>query len=509
MSPLLVCLIGLLFVVGAILFLRLHAFLALLLAAFIVTVLTTLVPDEYFANEVTRDLGLVPGKLANGFGSGCGKVGLIIAMAAIIGQCLVESRGAERIVNSVRKICSPSQAPKAFMFSGFLMGVPIYFDTVFYLLFPLVREHARRNQGTYLLCLLATVAGASMAHSLVPPTPGPLLVAAELGVSLGVLIPFGIILGLITISVGYAYAVLANRIWPLPIRPMEGLTQGEIPVFQESDSPPPLWLAILPIVMPVLLIVTGTVTKMAYEQSARAEYQPRISAVTEQSLAGGISQLDSELKTNLLQEQWTQAKAIPGWLALIVNKNFALCIGAMLALALIVFTGARKDRKAEHVVRDALMTGGTIILITAAGATFGLSMKESGIAEQIRQWVTIEGRQSEGVSGFVLLWIAFALTAAVRIAQGSATVAMLTSVAVIAPLTAVITLGFHPVYLALVIGCGSKPGPWMNDSGFWVVSRMSGMTEIETLRSFSVLLSIMGLTGFVVVNFAAWLIPFI
>ena len=94
-------------------------------------------------------------------------------------------------------------------------------------------------------------------------------------------------------------------------------------------------------------------------------------------------------------------------------------------------------------------------------------------------------------------------------AQGSATVSMITSIGIIAPLLSEIELSFHPVYLALAIGCGSKPGPWMNDSGFWVISRMSGMTEGETLKTFSVMLTLMGFAGFAVVWVASKVLPLV
>ena len=105
--------------------------------------------------------------------------------------------------------------------------------------------------------------------------------------------------------------------------------------------------------------------------------------------------------------------------------------------------------------------------------------------------------------------LAFALTAVVRFAQGSATVAMITSVSIVAPLAAELSLSYHPVYLALAIGCGSKPLPWMNDSGFWIVGRMSGMTESETLKTFSATLTIMGVVGFLVTLAGAKWLPLV
>jgi GntP family gluconate:H+ symporter len=101
------------------------------------------------------------------------------------------------------------------------------------------------------------------------------------------------------------------------------------------------------------------------------------------------------------------------------------------------------------------------------------------------------------------------LTALVRIAQGSATVAMVTSVGIVSSFASPETLGFHPVYLALTIGCASKLVPWMNDSGFWVLSRTSGLTERETLRTMSVMFALMGVIGFLIILVAVRLLPLV
>ena len=130
-------------------------------------------------------------------------------------------------------------------------------------------------------------------------------------------------------------------------------------------------------------------------------------------------------------------------------------------------------------------------------------MKETGIAEALQGWFS-----GPGAGGRILI-VAFVLTALVRMAQGSATVSMVTTGAIMASLLQEVQLEFHPLYLALAIGCGSKPGPWMNDSGFWVISKMSGMTEGETLKTFSVMLTLMGVAGFLVVWVASRVMPLV
>ncbi|MCP4848906.1 MAG: GntP family permease, partial [Verrucomicrobiaceae bacterium] len=147
---------------------------------------------------------------------------------------------------------------------------------------------------------------------------------------------------------------------------------------------------------------------------------------------------------------------------------------------------------------DAFSSGAVIVIITAAGAAFGGVLKQTDIATSIG---SIEGSQA------LALPVCFLITALVRTAQGSATVAMITA-APVAAAFATQNLGFHPVYLALAVGCGSKPIPWMNDSGFWVVTKMSGMQESQTLRTVTPMMSLMGLFGLIVTLIASFILPF-
>ncbi|MEN8772671.1 MAG: SLC13 family permease [Akkermansiaceae bacterium] len=428
-----ICLMGLAVVIVSILWLRLHAFLGLLLGAFVVAILTPGVGVEAMS------------RVAEGFGVGCRKIGILIALAAIIGQCLLVSGAAERIVRGLLSLFGARRAPMAFLGSGFVLGIPVFFDTVFYLMLPLVRAFSRFNPKVYLLALLSVVAGASMAHSLVPPTPGPLLVAARLEVSLGVLIPAGLMLGLVTILVGYGYALWANGKFGITYREVEA---PEIEVDEKKELPALGW-SLMPILLPLVLISLGTFLEMR--------------------------------------------DCLPLWLEVLSGKNVAMALGTGVAMVL-----ATKYSELKTVINEALSSGGVIILITAAGAAFGAVLKETGIGGELSGMV--------GSGGGVLL-LAFVLTALVRFAQGSATVAMITAVGIVAPMVLDAELGYHAVYVALAIGCGSKPLPWMNDSGFWVVSKMSGMSETETLKTFSVMLSLMGVVGFAVVWIASLVFP--
>ncbi|MCA9197360.1 MAG: GntP family permease [Planctomycetales bacterium] len=396
-------------------------------------------------------------RIAFGFGDTCRKIGILIALAAIIGSCLLESGAANRIVQSICSVVGERRTPLAFVLSGFTVGIPVFFDTVFYLLLPLAKAMYRQSGKNYVLYVMAVVVGGTMAHSLVPPTPGPMFVAEKLNVSLGTMMLAGIGVGLFSSFAGFVYASLTNRWWP--IVPHE-LNQTETPDHSANQiASPPLWLSLLPILLPVVLLSSTSV---------------------------GIELAE--------WPSWWQTK-----LELLSDKNVALGISAIIALILLWRYPGRLP--AQQAVSAAITGAGGIILITAAGGAFGHVLRQTGIAVELQQ--QFMGNQS----GFILLWLAFGLTALVRVAQGSATVAMITSVGIIAPLAAATALPFHPVYLALAVGCGSKPLPWMNDSGFWFVGKMSGFTERETLRTFSVTLTIMGIAGFSLILLAAKIWP--
>jgi GntP family gluconate:H+ symporter len=474
MSPLALLAIGIAIVIAGIICLRLHAALALLLAAITVGVLTpreaihSYALDKGESIESAKKLADTPiGKrVAQGFGNACGKIGILIAMAAIIGKCLLDSGGADKIVRAALKLVGEKRAPIAFLGSGFTLGMPVFFDTVFYLLLPLAKGFTARTGKNYLLLVLAIVAGGSMAHSLVPPTPGPLQVASELNVDIGQLMIGGLVVGLFAALVGFAYASWANGKWPIPLRDTPDSTLADIQaqVGKKDSELPPLWLCMLPILLPIILIGGSTTVNLLIE---------------------GNSPVKNFFNT-------------------FGEKNLALIIAAIAALILLVSQTGFNKEKIARTFQDALAGGGIVILITASGGAFGAILQQTGIGPWMKGQV-----DAVGMSTIPILLLAFGVTALIRFAQGSATVAMMTTAAILAGLAKPEILGCSPLYLALAIGCGSKPLAWMNDSGFWVVCKLSGLTEGETLRTFSILLTVMGLAGIMATCVLAKLLPLV
>jgi len=460
-----------------------------------------LVLEPYQEAAVRRAAAQTIGeRVAEGFGRTVLEIGILIAMAAIVGQALLESGAAERIVLSARRVVGDTRAGLAFLASGYVLGIPVFFDTVFYLLIPLGKVMRQRSGRDYTLYVLCIVAGATMTHSLVPPTPGPLFVAAELRVGVAPMMLGGMVVSAVAAAVGYAYAAWANRRWDIPLRASAaggidaqlppGPTDAGQPLDAEqalaaeagakaardsaaSAAPtglPPLWLSLTPILLPVILISLSAVLGAPAADPGRARWL-----------------------TALLQAVRTLGE-----------KNLSMTIAAAIGLVMVAARRRARGAAARSLstsVGEALSSAGVIILITAAGGAFGYVLRQTDIAATLTHLVP--------TSRLALIPLAFAFTTLIRVAQGSATVAMIAAAGIISPIAAggAAALGYHPVYLALAIGCGSKPVMWMNDSGFWIIGKMSGFTEAETLKTATVMMALMGLAGLAAVMAGAWLLP--
>ena len=365
-------------------------------------------------------------------------------MATIIGEAMLLSGAAEAIAAAMLRWLGAARAHWAFFTTAFLLCIPVMLDTVMVLLAPLLKAVARKTQRDYLLLVLCTVAGGTITHSLVPPTPGPLFVAGELGVPLGLMIGMGSAIGLGAALTGVAFAKVVNRGQTLAI-PNE---ESSAP---QTHNLPPLWLAILPVVLPVALI--------------------------------GLD-----------------ASYPHGWLIhTLGEKDMALTLGALAALLPLAFCANKK--LATTAVGTALASGAVIVLIIGAGGAFGGVLRQTGIAE-------VFGTVLGHAHSFALP-VVFLITMLVRTAQGSATVAMITAAPIAKAFIESGSAHVHPVYFAIAIGCGSKPISWMNDAGFWIISKSSGLSERQTLRTVTPMMALQGVAGLAITIVCAWIWPMV
>ena len=472
MSPLVILVVGITVVVVMILVLRMNAFLALIAAAFVASLL------------MPGDWGEKGARVASALGTSAGSIAIVIAMAAIIGKCMMLSGAAERIVVSLCRILGEKRFPAALCGSGFVLGIPVFYDTVFYLLIPLARSFYKKMRKNYILCLMAICAGAMITHSMVPPTPGPLIIASNLGIPIGSMMLVGLFVGIFLFPIGIAASYLINWYMPNPktnfdtesVAPEEDVVAfSSMETVMNERKLPSLGWSLLPIAMPVILIALGAACGALKESPFFAE-------------ATGF---------NLF---------LINTVKLLGSKDVAMMLSAAMAILVYYRQKIASLNEIRNHLESALTDAGLIILITAAGGAFGKMLQEAKIGDVIAS--TLEN--GSATAGITILLATFGVSSLLKLSLGSSTVAMITSSAIFGTmqLNSEI-LGFHLAYLGLTISCGSLVTSWMNDSGFWVTSRMAGISEIDTLKSVSVLHIIIGCSGFLIILLFTQLFPFV
>lgn len=458
--PFLVLGICVVLIVVLITVLRVHAFLALILAAMAAGLLAgSALPVEpgksYWVTAIeltTSEFGLVAGRIA-----------VVIAMAAVIGLCLMESGAADKVVRRFLAVFGEKRAGAAIVFSGYFLSIPIFFDTFFMLLLPLAQAMAYRTGRDYLVYVMAICCGATVTHSLLVPHPGPLAMAEVLKIDLGLTILVGGLVGLIPVIASWQVAKWLNRQMTIPLRESGTTRLSDLKgIIDKPESELPSFFAsILPVIVPILLI----------------------------SLASTIAAIDGFRG---------RAPVLYDALEFLGNRNVALLIGAVLAFSVLVRQRGLSFAQASRMIGPSLETAGVIILITSAGGAFGLMLRNAGVGEAVQ--AVADGRQIN------LIFLSWLVASVIRVAQGSATVAMLTTSAMMFPLLEA-GLPYDPVYIFMAIGFGAMTLSWMNDSGFWVVCKLSAFTEKETLKTWTVIVTVNSLVGLVTCLLLAKIVP--
>ncbi|MCD6339692.1 MAG: hypothetical protein J7M29_09980 [Verrucomicrobia bacterium] len=375
-------------------------------------------------------------------GATAGKIAVVIALASIIGMGLMESGAADKVVRRFLAFFGEKRAGGAILFSGYFLSIPIFFDTFFMLLLPLARALALRTRTNYLLYVLAIGAGASVTHSLIIPHPGPLAMADMLHIDPGLSIMVGLGVGLIPIALTWQVAKWICRRAEVPVREVPGSSLEDLRKLMDKPEGelPGFFASVAPVLLPILLISAASVVKASPSWKAA----------------------------------WPSFTPV---LLFVGDRNIALLLGAALALNLVMRQKGISFRQLSPLLGPPLETAGMIILITSAGGAFGTMLRNAGVGDAVK--AAAEGAPVN------LIFLAWLVAAVIRVAQGSATVSMMTAAAMMTPLLGA-GLPYHPIYIFMAIGFGAMILSWMNDSGFWVVCKLSGLTEQETLKSWTV-----------------------
>jgi len=459
MWPLAVLGIGLAAIILLISVLRVHAFIALIAVAVLTGLLAGPLSPETQAQIAKNGIKLKSEGYAaravelavSGFGSAAEKMGVVIALAAVIGVCLVESGGAEKVVRRFLAVLGERRAPHALFAAGFLLSIPIFFETYFMLLLPLAQALHVRTGRSYMTFVLAICCGGTITHSLMAPHPGPLQMADFLHLDVGVTMLAGLAAAVIPITGMWLLAQYIGRTVNAPMRETGGVPRAELQAMMDKPESelPTLGLALAPIVVPLLLIACASLSKVLGLHEA--------------------------------------APAVYPWIEFFGDRHVALLLGAFAAIALCMRQRRIGLPAINKIIGPRFAEAGVIILIASAGGAYGAMLGYAGV-----------GRVAGALAGhweLNLVFLGWAVSTIIRVAQGSATVAMATASAIMYPIILQHRPPYHTVYIFLAIGFGSKMISWMNDSGFWAVSKLSGFTESETLKSWTILVTVGSLLG--------------
>ncbi len=435
--------IALIFVLVSIIKFDLHPFISLLLGGIVMGAIAGL------------PLMDIATGLADGFGSTMASIGILIILGIILGEILNESGSMSQIANLLIGAFGKDNTPAAMNLTGFVVSIPVYFDAAFIILVNLAKSIAYQGKIHFVRLVTALAVGLIVTHAMVIPTPGPTAVAGTMGANIGWFILYGIIAALIGSYVGGV--LYGNR-----LAKQEAFKENFAQDFDDiddsdftDDSPKPTGgLSMFLVLLPILLILFGTV--------------------------GGM-----------FVEEGTTVHTI---LSFVGDKNIALLISVLVA-----YFALRKylENGFSEIVGNATTSAGSILAITGAGGAFGSIITMSGIGDVIVEGLAGFVGGSAGAVGIFLIIIAFAVSALLRIAQGSTTVALITTASIFSPIVAGIP-GVSAVLVGLAICAGGAGFSLPNDSGFWVISNFAGFDTTETIAAWTVPASIASVTALVV-----------
>nr|MBD3621695.1 gluconate transporter [Sunxiuqinia sp.] len=381
-------------------------------------------------------------------------------LVAMFEQMLEATGGAESIAKYLLKHFGEKRASWALVLTGFIVAIPVFLDVGFIILIPIIYELTKHSKRSILYYAIPLLAGLAVTHAFIPPTPGPVAVAEILDVQLGWIIIMGFIVGLPT-------AIIAGPIFGKYISKKIHIAApdyfAEKEPGPEQEGLPSFRTIILIIALPLLLIVFNSVAEVLYDK--------------------GILQNEVIYQT----------------IGLLGHPFTALIISTLLAMYVL---GIRRGFNKEQIMKlsnKALGPAGLIILVTGAGGVFKQILIDSGVGGMLAE------RLAESAMPPIVL--AYLIAVVVRVIQGSATVSMITAAGIMAPLLTIFDLTqIDKALIVLAIAAGSTILSHVNDSGFWLVGKYLGMNEKETLRSWTVMETIISVVGFTFVLLLSYVV---
>lgn len=453
---------GIAVIITLIVWLKMHPFLALVLGSGVLALAAGIGLTDTFTSFTT------------GLGSTVAGVGVLIALGAVIGKLLIDSGGADRIVDTVLDRTPVQRLPWAMALIAFVIGIPLFFEVGVVLLIPVVMIVARRLRANPVLVGIPALAGLSALHGLVPPHPGPLLAIEALGADLGLTLGLGLLVAVPTVIIAGPLLALPLARWvrlapPVSVLGVSGGTtggaagadggadadggaeaDGRLPNATAGLRKPSFGLSVLVVLLPVALMLARSVVEIAGATGT-------------------------------------------GWgtvLEFLGEPLVALLLTALFALVAFGTAVGRTRQQLGDLVGSSFAPIAGILLIVGAGGGFKQTLVDSGVGD-----VIASGIAEAGITPLLAGWLVAAL---IRIATGSATVATITAAGIMAPLAA----GLEPTHAALLVlavGAGSVFLSHVNDAGFWLVKEYFGMTVGQTFKTWSLMESVLSVVALAVV----------
>ncbi len=394
--------------------------------------------------------GMPFGDIVNAVNDGIGNtlkgIALLVGLGSMFGAILETSGGAQSIAVTMVKKFGDEKAAWALGITGLVIAMPVFFDAGLIILIPLAFSLAKRTKKSSLFYAIPLLAGLAVGHAFIPPTPGPVLVATMLNVELGWVILVGILCGTVAMIVaGPVFGAFCGKKYNIAI-PEHVANQAD---FDESKLPSfgtIVGIIMIPLVLIILDSLAGVVPAMA---------------------------------------------PLAGVLGFLGEPFVALLIATVVAMYLLGTRHGYSNEELEKVMTKSLEPTGLILLVTASGGVLRYMLQYSGLGEVIGNAVAS--------AALPMVVVAFIVAALVRISVGSATVAMTMAAGIVAAMPGIAELS--PLYLACVtaaVAGGATVCSHFNDSGFWLVKSLIGMDEKTTLKTWTIMETLVGGTGFIV-----------
>ena len=396
--------------------------------------------------------GMPAAKILDSFESGLGdttaSVGVLIALGAILGKMLADSGGADRIVDTLVAKSGPRSLPWKIALLASIVGLPMFFEIGLVVLVPIILLVARRTRMPLLLVGIPALAGLSVLHGLVPPHPGPLVAIDALHANLGITLAIGLVIAIPTVIIaGPLFGILVSK----RVRPEPPAELVEQLTANRPANRPSFGLTLLTMLLPIVLMLLRAVADIVWA---------------------------------------SDENALPRRILDFLGDPFAaLMIAVLVAMAVFGPKLGGRDAIGKTAAQSIAPVAG-ILLIVAAGGGFKQVLVDGGVGDAIAK-----AAHGSHLSPLILAWL---VAVGIRLATGSATVATVSAAGIVAPLAAGLDTP-HVALLALALGCGSLFFSHVNDAGFWLVKEYYGMTVGETIRSWSVMETLISVVGIVLV----------